>query len=331
MSETTAFFNAFGPVGLHLFRSQWSLEQAFHEATAPWFHRAAMSQALPHASTSPSHAGMPATVADRWLPLRECGADADPIAVACRGGSSFGGSSSMGSSLGGRGSSASTLSRGTGLGLGTGSYMSIFGPSYGYGVPVQQSGGGGVGGIVIFAIIAALAISFLPGILSGNSSSTDSDSGKTLKTFSPFLHLYPMYIIIKCVSKASVTNALRLSLCTLDSCQVCCSLFHPAVSWPYSSSCHAHAMRSDRHQDQVDALDRNTDWPSAVDHGCLFLSRRELRGRLVCPWMTGAPPGLFLKLRQALPVFFINLVCRRLACDSSLSTVWVLSGSAFCF
>ena len=80
----------------------------------------------------------------------------------------------MGSPLGrGSSSSTSTLSRGTGLGLGTGSYMSIFGPSYGYGVPVQSTGGGGVGGIVILAIVAALAISFLPGILSGVSSSSE--------------------------------------------------------------------------------------------------------------------------------------------------------------
>ncbi|KAK9821264.1 hypothetical protein WJX74_005064 [Apatococcus lobatus] len=101
------------------------------------------------------------------------------------GGSSFGASRSMGgsSSFGGGsarsfgGGSTSTLSRGTGMGLGGGTTaMSIFGPSYGYGYGVQSGGGGGVGTIVILGIIAALAISFLPGILSGNSSSSDGES-----------------------------------------------------------------------------------------------------------------------------------------------------------
>lgn len=87
-----------------------------------------------------------------------------------------------------------------GLGGGT-TAMSIFGPSYGYGYGVQSAGGGGgIGGIVILGIIAALAISFLPGILSRNSSSLDDTSSAgephAIPKTSPNPHLHILLMLL---------------------------------------------------------------------------------------------------------------------------------------
>lgn len=97
------------------------------------------------------------------------------------------------------------------MGLGGGSTaMSIFGPSYGYGYVQSGGGGGGVGTIVILGIIAALAISFLPGILSGNSGSLDD--GSSAGGFDAHPIHAPASLLLSCFASLHVLHIPQLVL-----------------------------------------------------------------------------------------------------------------------